>query len=61
MIDENKYMSRKFGLAVFAFLSALPLILFNYITGAEYVTLNSIILGLYFTGNVASDYVNKKT
>jgi hypothetical protein len=59
-MDDRKYMSRKFGMACFVLLSAIPLLTLNYITAGDYVNLNSITLGLYFTGSVAADYVAKK-
>lgn len=57
---DRKYMSRKFGMACFGLITAIPLLVLNYISADNYVALNSIILGLYFTGSVAADYVAKK-
>lgn len=59
-MDDRKYMSRKFGMACFVLLSAIPLLVLSYISADNYVALNSIILGLYFTGNVVSGYIDKK-
>ncbi len=56
-MDENKYMSRKFGLTAFIVLISIPLLAFNLIPAAAYVNLNTIALGLYFTGNVAQKFL----
>ena len=58
-MDDRKYMSRKFGMACFVLLASVPLLVLSYISPGDYVSLNSMTLGLYFTGSVAADYVAK--
>lgn len=59
-MDDRKYLSRKFGMACFVLISSIPLLVFNQISSDNYVNLTSLVLGLYFTGSIAADYVAKK-
>lgn len=50
---ERDYKGRKFGLTVYACLLLPALLYGGYIDGNHFVTCFPLVLGLYFTGNVA--------
>lgn len=56
METENKFTSRKFILATFVILAAVPLLMLHFIDPTTYVTLTGSTPGLYFTGNVVQKF-----
>jgi MFS-type transporter involved in bile tolerance (Atg22 family) len=58
---DEKYLSRKFILAVFVIISSISLLIFNLLPVTSYTTLVVTTLGLYYTGNVASSVANNPT
>lgn len=55
-MEDSKFLSRKFTMAVFVILVSVPLVIFKIITPDAYVMLNGTTLGLYFTGNVVNKF-----
>lgn len=55
---DERYLSRKFILAVFVIVSSVPLLIFKLLPVTSYTTLVITTLGLYFTGNVAATIAN---
>lgn len=60
MSDESRvYASRKFLLAAWVVLTAIPLLYMKLITGELYFDIVVFTLGIYLTGNVAQDIGGK--
>lgn len=54
---DERYMSRKFMLATFVILAAVPLLVMGYLDKSGYITITGSTLGLYFTGNVVQKFL----
>lgn len=52
-MEDSKFSSRKFILAVVASLSPIALLVTGHIHPAEYVEITKWVIGLYIAGNVA--------
>lgn len=52
-MEDSRYASRKFILASAAFLAGTSLLVAGLISSEQWMTLTPIVLGLYFTANVA--------
>ncbi len=55
---DERYLSRKFILAAFVIVAAVPLLIYNILPAAFFNPLVMTTLGLYFTGNVAATVAN---
>lgn len=60
MTEDSKFLSRKFMLAAFVVLMAVPLLMLKFIDPTTYVTITGSTLALYFTGNVVQKFTLTK-
>lgn len=54
------FLQSRFQLACAAFLTALGLLIFNKIDSAQWASMTTWVLGLYFSAQVAETAVTKK-
>jgi hypothetical protein len=60
-MEESRYSSRKFILALITTLSPIILLVFKFIDQTTYMTLSGGALALYYTGNVAQKAIEQKS
>lgn len=59
-MNDTRFASRKFILAVAAFLAALGLFIADKMTADQWIGVTTWLVGLYMTGNVAAAAVTVK-
>jgi hypothetical protein len=57
---DKRFMSRKFGLAVAAFLAACGFLISEHISAADWKEMVRWIVGLYMLGNVGDTWAERK-